>query len=254
VPLDASCAAPRNCTRLAILFGMVDERAVVRLGTEGAWQLARDETLAFGRAPTCDLVIGTASEGRLEDTGVSRRAGVLRYDEHGMTVINESTTRAITVRLPHGPERVVGTGEALTLPGPELTVVLHGLIYVHTLLVELPGLVELAGPSSEGRASPHDVASTTLIALSARERRYCAALCEPLLVRSSDRARPATYQQAGDRLGLAAASIRKSIDQVRHRLILQGFHGLDGADGRDELVRLLVEMGTISTTDLELLS
>ena len=43
------------------------------------------------------------------------------------------------------------------------------------------------------------------------------------------------------------------VDELRHRLIDQGFHGLDGDDGRDALVRLLVESGTVTTVDLELL-
>jgi len=42
------------------------------------------------------------------------------------------------------------------------------------------------------------------------------------------------------------------VDELRHRLIDQGFQGFDRDNGRHGPVRLLVEHGTVTTVDLGL--
>ena len=229
----------------AILDAVVEGGASVRLRGAAPRRLARGEAVSFGRSAQCDLRIGSAADGQVEDTGVSRLAGTLLLDDSGVTVANASTSRVIVVRPPVGPERIVGTGEALTLVTGPFTVVLNGQVYVHTLDVHLD-----ARPA---RPLPvDDSPPTTMIVLRDRERRYCVALCEPLLD-SAGGGEPATYRQAAERLGVAPASVRKVVDGLRQRLAAQGFQGVEGDHGRDSLVHLLVETGTVSPSDLELL-
>lgn len=213
--------------------------------------LSPGDEASFGRATSCDLVVGALADGLVEDTGVSRNAGTIHFRVGATTVANNSTTRVFVVRPEIGPERTVGVGEALTLSCALFTIVLHGQVYRHTLGVEVRGAV--VGDDRSAAAIADGSAPTTRVALSARERRYCTALCEPLLVQNSPRVAPATYRRAGERLGLQPASVRKQVDELRHRLIAQGFHGLDGEDGRDALMRFLVEAGSITSADLSLL-
>ena len=210
----------------------------------------RSPSASFGRSLSCDLVVGASEDGQVEDAGVSRRAGTIRFDDGATTVVNDSTSRVFAVRPDIGPERTVGVGEALTLSIARFSIVLHGQIYAHTLTVDVgdPVVGHAAAPVTNDGSLP-----TTRVAISDRERRYCAALCEPLLVRDAPRTVSATYRQAGARLGLKPATIREQIDDLRHRLITDGFHGLDGGDGRDALMRFLVESGTINVADLRFL-
>jgi hypothetical protein len=231
---------------------VVDDGATVCLRGAQPLRLSQGESVTFGRSPSCDLCIGAAATGQVEDTGVSRHAGTLRYDDIGATVTNTSASRAITVRPSVGQDRVVGSGEALTLARGSFAVILHGQVYVHTIEVDVGADVDADVVRSE--VVVDDAPPTATIALNGRERRYCAALCEALLTeRAAARPAPATYRHAGVRLGIAPASVRKVVDELRHRLIEQGFHGLDGDGARDALVHLLVETGTITTLDLALL-
>jgi hypothetical protein len=97
------------------------------------------------------------------------------------------------------------------------------------------------------------------------QRRYLAALCEPILTRAGTRNTPATYREIARRCGVSPKTVRHSLDALRQ--ILSAEHGIPGLvhiEGPEDeapgavsflpaLAAWAVHSGTVNRDDLEAL-
>src|SRR5262245_8192136 len=124
-----------------------------------------------------------------------------------------------------GEQVLEARGDMLALAEPHFEVVVKGRVLTYRISIDLPHpnsstVVDDDAP----RTSPPTVVT---LQLSDRERRYLAAVCEPLLRPVSPNARPASYAEAAARLGLARSTLRNCLDELRRRLLDAGVPGMD---------------------------
>src|SRR5262245_19294049 len=167
-------------------------------------------------------------------------------------VRNDSATQALYVHCTGRVEQVLeARGDMLALAEPHFEVVVRGRVLAYRISIDLPhanrsAVVDDAAPST----SPPTVVT---LQLSDRERRYLAAVCEPLLGGVGTNARPASYAEAAARLGLARSTLRNCLDDLRRRLLDAGVPGMDSPDAKDLLARYAVRTHSITDGDLTLL-
>lgn len=199
--------------------------ALVRYGAD-AWQLHPGGVLTFGRGPGCDIRLA-------DDPHLSRRAGALLGHDGYLVIRNDSTSKPIVLRPPVGEDRVIEPAAATTsLPLSRFDLVLYAAGAVPVVLSVDAGPLPVA---SDGQ--PGDTASTVTapITLSPTQRRVLLALCEPMLTRRGPAARPATYAEIGQRLGLKPGYVRNVVKALRESLTGYGLAGLSD-DAQDAAV------------------
>jgi hypothetical protein len=192
--------------------------ALVRYG-EHTWPVPPGSTLTFGRGADRDIRLG-------DDPHLSRRAGALIGQDGYLVIRNDSTSKPIALRPPAGEDRVIEPAAATTsLPLRRFDLVLYGAGGVLvTLAVD-------AGPPPPAPSEPADAPAgsrgtlTAPITLTPTQHRVLLALCEPMLTERGPAARPATYAEIGQRLGLRAGYVRNVVKALRE--VLTG-HGLTG--------------------------
>jgi DNA-binding CsgD family transcriptional regulator len=214
------------------------------------WALAEGESLSIGRRSTCDICIGSPDPGP-EDLGVSRHAATLSHAQGRIWIRNDSTSLPVFVRPAIGQECVLESrGDMVSIAGSVIDVVLEGQIRAYRLTIELPETI-----TPEDAAGPTTLAPETRAALplKPRERRLLTALCEPLLTASGHEARPASYRQMADRLGLSDHTVRNALNALREQLLSVGIPGMIGPEAKDNLARYAVRSGSVTPADLELL-
>ena len=241
-------------------------RATVRFGTE-VWELDIGSSLAFGRSDNSDIVIPRQTQ----DLLISRRAGLLTAVDGGLLVRNESSRSSIYLQGVPGPEFEIKPLMTFgTMPFNRCRLVLlgsHAARYVLHLTCPAPG----AGPPGENGLAGQAVAGgrTTSgyprLDVTDAQRRYLAALCEPILTRAGTRNAPATYGQIARRCGVSPRTVRHSLDELRQLLSAEhGIPGLVHVDGLageargavsflPALAAWAVHSGTINHDDLEAL-
>jgi len=214
------------------------------------WALAEGESLSVGRQSTCDIRVGSPDPGP-EDLGVSRRATTLSHAQGRIWIRNDSTSLPVFVHPATGQEYVLEQrGDVVSVAGSVVDVVLEGQIRTYRITVELPegtALEDAEGPTT------HAPATQAALPLTPRERRLLVALCEPMLTTSGREARPASYRQVADRLGLSDHTVRNALDALREQLVEIGIPGMIGSEAKDNLARYAVRSGSLTRADLELL-
>jgi hypothetical protein len=229
----------------------VDSAAIVTYG-DHEWVLRDGDSLSFGRQSTCEVRVGAPDAPGPEDLGVSRRAGTLTCAQGSIWVRNDSTTQALYVHCSGRGEMILeARGDMFALAEPHFDVVVRGRVLTYRISIDLQDansstVVDDDAPST----SPPTVVT---LQLSDRERRYLAAVCEPLLSRIGTNPRPASYAEAAARLGLARSTVRNNLDELRRRLLDAGVPGMDSPDAKDVLARYAVRTHTITDADLKLL-
>jgi hypothetical protein len=212
--------------------------------------LAEGESLSVGRQSGCDLRIGSVDRGP-EDLGVSRRAATISHAQGRLWVRNDSTTLPVYVRPSLGQECVLERrGDMVSFAEPVVDVALEGQIKLYRIRIELPfaaGVTADAGPATVAPAT------RSRLPLTDRERRLLVALCEPLLRGAARAARPASYKEVAERVGLSDHTVRNALDALRERLIAIGIPGMVGPDAKDNLARYAVRSGSVTPADLKVL-
>ncbi len=237
--------------------------ALIRLGNQ-RWSLAPGAQLSFGRGQDRDIRLAREPE----DDYVSRRAGVLIGLGDGVLIRNSSHTQSLLLQAFPGPELVVAPQSAVaTLPHDYLRLVIpgrHGARYV--IAIDTRGM----NPSRE--VPPDPVAAPAIPVgrptkagagrITPRERRFLAALCEPVLTLAGPAAAPATYRQIAERLGTTQATAKSCLDQLRARLSdVDGIPGLRSDEDADDpghsylpaLAAWAVHSGAVTDDTLDLL-
>lgn len=205
--------------------------ATVRFGAQ-AWDLNLGSSVTFGRSDDCDIVLTH----QVEDLLVSRQAGRLTAVDGGVLVTNESLRNPIYLRGIPGAEHKIEPRMTLgTMPFKRCRVVVIGG-QAEPYVLDITCLA--AEGSSAAKADLADTAKagapTTFgfkrIDMPRAQRRYLAALCEPML--TSVGAAPANYREIAERCGVALGTVRKSLDALRLRVSEEcGIPGLVHRDG-----------------------
>jgi hypothetical protein len=242
--------------------------AVVTFGLR-RWVLRPGRSLTFGRGADSDLRFGDEPV----DDLVSRSAGVLVGQDDGVLVRNASRKRAILLQAVPGPELEIPPLMAVgTMPYPHTRLVVvggHGARYL--IGIDTRALTAASAPA--GRPPPASAPAPARAAglpttagyeripdLPAAERRYLAALCEPLLTKIGGSSDPPTYAAIAARCGVSPRTVRNVLDQLRARLATElGIPGLVATDGDaagrtsylGALARWAVDSGNATREDLE---
>jgi hypothetical protein len=197
----------------------------VRFGAQ-VWELKLGSSVTFGRSDDCDIVLTRPVEDRL----VSRQAGRLTAVDGGVLVTNESRRNPVYLRGIPGAEHKIEPRMTLgTMPFERCRVVVIGG-QPEPYVLDITCLA--AEGSSAAKPVPADTAKagdpTTLgyqrIDMPRAQRRYLAALCEPLLTGVG--AAPASYREIAERCGVALGTVRKSLDALRMKVSEYGVPGL----------------------------
>jgi hypothetical protein len=192
---------------------------------DSAWQLHAGDVLTFGRGPGCDIRLA-------DDAHLSRRAGALLGQDGYLVIRNDSTSKPIVLRPPVGEDRVIEPSAATTsLPLSNFELMLYAAGGSPVVLRVKTGSSAPIPGSTSGPAST----VTTPISLSHTQRRVLLALCEPILTLRGPAARPATYAEIGQRLGLRPGYVRNVVKVLRESLTGHGLAGLSD-DGQDAAV------------------
>ena len=185
--------------------------ATIRYGAQ-VWDLELGASVTFGRSDDCDIVL----TGRDEDLLVSRQAGQLTAVPGGLLVTNDSRRNPLYLRGIPGAEHKIEPRMTLgTMPFTRCRVVVIGDR-------PEPYVLDITCRAAEGSAKPgpEDKDPTTLgykrIKMPPAQRRYLAALCEPILTGVG--AAPASYREIATRCDVAVGTVRKSLDALRLRV------------------------------------
>ncbi len=206
-----------------------------------------------GRGSTSDVVVGAAGpDGSPEDLGVSRSAATVSVREGRLWVRNDSTSQPLYLVPATGSTRVLeGQDEIASLPGDEVTIQFRGRIRTHDVQVELLGEPTEDEEPTTSAGMVDGTATQYLLEFTPAERRILTALCEPLLVDRGDKAKPASYAQAADRVYLSRSRVENCVADLVKKFAAAGVPNLEGPEAKDNLCRYAVRSGSISSTDLE---
>jgi hypothetical protein len=229
------------------------------------WELGIGASITFGRADDSDIVISRGQP----DLVVSRKAGKLTAVPDGLLVSNESSSRSLYLQGIPGPELEIKPQMTLgTMPFRRCRVVVlgsHGARYVLNIVCQAEAEGPPSGPALRQAAVP-DAAATRgyqRLKLPPAQRRYLAALCEPVLTRIGASAVGATYARIAERCGVSSSTVRNSLGALRQKLSAEyGIPGLahdgrpdaDGPGGVSFLAPLAAwatASGNITSDDLE---
>jgi hypothetical protein len=225
---------------------MIRSAATVRhAGRE--WPLAEGKRLTVGRSASCTVRLP-------DDEHLSRRAFALTALDGYVLIHNTSTSKPLVLRPPVGEDHVVGPGSAITsLPHRAFDVLLVGSLGEVTIHVDARAVTP--PPADTGVTSSTDTYKSP--EFTPRQHRIIVELCRPMLTRSGSAARPATYAEIGDRLGLSPQYVRNVIKTIRENLTGDGMPGLAtdaGAAPNDDfrlpLARWAQWSGWVSAADL----
>ena len=136
-----------------------------------------------------------------------------------------------------------------SLPTAVVTIEFRGRIRTHDVQVELATPSPAAPPSFEAT----EPATQYLLEFTKAERRILTALCEPLLVDRGDKAKPASYAQAAERIFLSRSRVENCVSDLVRKFAGAGVPNLEGPEAKDNLCRYAVRSGSINQADLALL-
>lgn len=239
--------------------------STVRFGSQ-VWRLDIGAVVTFGRSEICDIVIPRQGK----DLLVSRRAGRLTAVDGGLLISNESERNSLLMRAIPGPEIEIKPLMTLgTMPFSRCRVVVRGSDSAQYLLEITCGIAERGSASRPVPAETAAGSPTTFgyrrLDIPDGQRRYLAALCEPMLTCVGARTVPATYNEVAQRCGVSRKTVRNSLDALRQMLSAEyGIPGLvhpsDSSQGAPGVVNFLsalaawaINSGTITLNDLEII-
>jgi len=218
--------------------------------------------LVFGRSEMCDLPIGAGVDNRPVDQMVSSRAGMLKWQQGQLWVLNTSTFMPLHL-FAGGEELVVVPKDLVSTLVGRARLELRGKEYLdgrhqepHRVNVRLPYDV----PGNDQVGSRSRTGTEGLLPLDERERLLLTAYCYRLLNFSGPHARPCSHAEVGERLGISPTWAREQMDKLRRQLsTVHGYPGLmpdkdkSGEEGTRVLCRYAVRSGNISEADFAVL-
>jgi hypothetical protein len=203
--------------------------------------------LTFGRARDCDICLDP------EDVGISRRAGVVEFDNGTWWVRNSSSTRPMSIVDDLGFRSVLGPGRRAAVESTVRVLVDGSQGKPHSILIEpvgTPARTVSALPEAPG--VPTAVGEEVLI--SEADRLAMVALFAGYI---EDPPRydphPKSYAAAAARLGWPRTTLVKRIEYLRSRLDAAGVPNMTGWTALTNLAEYAISRGLITREDLTLL-
>ena len=231
------------------------------------WELNLGSSLAFGRSGDSDIVIPRQGQ----DLLVSRRAGRVTAVDDGVLVSNDSTRNSIYLQGIPGPELEIRPLMTLgTMPFSRCRLVVLGRDTTRYVLDIICRAADgtysgQSGSKSKPRVGVATTSGYRRLKLPDAQRRYLAALCEPILTGVGAKPAPSTYRAIAERCRVSPKTVRNSLDALRQMLSAEyGIPGLVHVDGPEReapgginflsaLADWAVHSGTINHDDLEAL-
>lgn len=218
-------------------------RAIVTYGHER--HLATEtEPVSFGREAGCTIRLDET------DTGISRRAGTVRWEGGICWLVNDSRTRPLIVTDPLIPRNLLPRQRRHPID-IVTRVIVDGGKGVHTLIVR-PHEQPAAGPHDEGDGDLGlSTASGLDVRLSEEDRQALAALFEKFMSDPS-RMNIRTYKEAANRIGQyhTEAMVRRRVENLRKRLAKAGITEVVGDYGLQHLAEFVVHTGQLTFADV----
>jgi hypothetical protein len=187
----------------------------------GRWALTPGEKVTVGRSSTCTVQLPN-------DGHFSRLAAAIELVNGAVLVSNTSGTKPFVVRPTAGEDHVVAPRAALSPPYARFSIVLAGSQRDESVGVDASALRPV--PAADGGVTKSADTFTGPERFTAAQLRVVAELCRPLLTESGAAARPATYAEIGERLGLSPQYVRNVLKAIRESLTGYGIPGLVAAD------------------------
>lgn len=221
--------------------------ARVEVGAE-ARTVTPQEMLTFGRSERCTICL------RPYDEGVSRWAGSLQCEMGTWWLTNESETRAFEVVDQVGQSQLLLPGARHTFDEGRAEVVLTGVTYRYCIAVTVANEAATRGLTARRPLTGAPTVGVQEVLVTPRERLALVALLagylEPFPRKTNA---PATYHEAAQRLGVPPATVRRRIENVRHKLSRAGVPDLWGPQARQHLAAYVLATRVITADDLQLL-
>jgi hypothetical protein len=211
--------------------------------------LGEEDTLTFGRATTCTVCLDA------EDIGVSRVTGTIQFINDTWWVVNNSTSRPLTLIDDLGFRSVLPPGRRAALQR-QTRILVHGRRGKYSLQVDI---AERAGtafdpPESAEPAPTGPSTSVGNVLITPADRRALVALFMGYL---QDPPRydphPKSYAAAAARLGCTRTAVIKRIEYLRKRLDAAGVPNMMGYAALNNLAEYVISRGLITRQDLRLL-
>jgi hypothetical protein len=217
---------------------------VTALGRE--WLSDGKKRITFGRSPDCDICLDP------EDTGISRRAGMVEWQHGTWWVRNCSDGLPLSLVDDLGLRSVLGPGRRAAVETPVRVLVDCSQSRPHSLLIE-----PLGAPPAEPEVATHDGVSTAIgqdVLINDADRLALVALFAGYF---EDPPRydphPKSYAAAAARLGWPRTTLIKRIEYLRSRLDAAGVPNMTGWTALTNLAEFVISRGLITKQDLSLI-
>jgi hypothetical protein len=205
------------------------------------------EEVRFGRSPADnEVLIGSARRESVEDTLISRRAGVIVNEYAHLIVRNRGSVAPLDIDISTGPRRRVEPGDELRIAAQPMQVSVEGRVRRYVLDID-----------AEQSWVPQDLVSWAVaptegpLRLSLERRLDLAAVCAPMLgpQRSS---KAASYADAAALRGVTRKAMEKRIEHLvadlRERNALPGLE--PAAEVKQALCDYAVRTSSVTAADL----
>lgn len=223
---------------------MTGESAVV-IGGE-RFRVRRDAAFVFGRIDGPG-VLGLDAN----DMGISAVAGSIEWAWGVWWVVNLSRKRRLLIEKgAGGAPQPLECSERFAVSVRPLGVLVPGAVYTHRIEVLVPESELARNPSERPTSGTLSVAE---LSLSERDRDVLAAVFAGYLEDFPRRkTRPATYQEAAERLGSpwTRVRVRKQVERLKERAARAGLY-FDGPQANYDLADYLLANGLLRPSDLE---
>jgi hypothetical protein len=223
---------------------------IVMYGSQ-TWRIRPGEPFTFGRAPTCTAVLPA------DDRGVSRSAGSFRYHDGTWWLHNDSSSSVLCLIGDRGFRVDLPPGLQVPLQQWHAKVAVNGALDNYSLRLRLPDLDAVPDPADEPKPTFVTGERATTVTryrapLTESDRLVLAARFEEYLTwRHVGDPAPASAKETGERIGWNPHAVAKRCENIRARYVRLGAPGLRGPRALEELAKLLVSTGELTSSDLK---
>jgi hypothetical protein len=214
---------------------------------DGSMLLDENERLTFGRARDCTVCLDP------EDTGISRVAGTIEFDNGTWWIANSSATRPLLLVDDLGFRSLLPPQRRAAVEG-RTQVIIDGTRGQHTIKVAVDGARAVNAPDGVDTAEGVPTAIGAEVMISATDKLAMVALFAGYL---EDPPRydpyPKSYAAAAARLGCNRTTLVKRIEYLRVRLDAAGVPNMMGFAALTNLAEYAISRGLITRQDLVLL-
>lgn len=210
------------------------------------------EEFRFGRSPSDnELVIGSIRRESVEDTLISRHAGVIVNECTHIIIRNQGSIAPLDIDVVSGPRRRVEPGDELRCVAQPMQISVDGRVRRYVLDVSAGATLPVASEQGGSQVAPTEGP----LRLSRERRLDLAAVCAPMLC-GTRTSKAASYADAGVIRGVSRKAMERRIEHLiadlRNRNVLPGLEP-DG-EVKQALCDYAVRTGSITAADVADLS